>query len=64
MIALSVYISCPTWVGTRFSSHDTSTGRTKVIECPRRRLRAAAGRKTLFGSSEPDVTLADGCCYG
>ena len=26
----------------------------------RRRLRGAAGRKTLFGSS--DVTLANGCC--
>ena len=36
----------------------------KYGDCPnyRRRLRAAAGRKTLFGSSEPDVTLADGCC--
>ena len=35
-----------------------------ALHCPnyRRRLRAAAGRKTLFGSSEPDVTLADGCC--
>jgi len=28
----------------------------------RRRLRGAAGRKTLFGRSEPDVTLANGCC--
>ena len=39
----------------------------KFLDCPRRRLRGAAGRKTLFGSSEPypepDVTLADGCCF-
>ena len=29
----------------------------------RRHLRGAGGRKTLFGSSEPEVTLADGCCW-
>ena len=33
------------------------------IDCFRRRKLRAGGRKTLMGSIEPEVTLADGCCW-
>ena len=33
-----------------------------LFECFQRRKLRAGGRKTLMGSIEPEVTLADGCC--